>query len=126
MIGGLLDAVTLRISLYACAALLLLSIGLGITLKVVKLQRDVARSAKAGLSAKIELQNDAIEQWTQKAEAQQLRAAAAEANAVKVRNESRQRIDRIMAAQVPSTCAEAVEWGALQGGDLAKEWEKKQ
>jgi len=126
MLRGILDAVTLRLTLYVCAALLVLSIGLGISLKIALLQRDKAVAGIAGWSAMAQLQNQAVEQWKEKADAQGLRAAAAEKQAAQVRNESRKRVGRILAVPVPSSCPEAVQWGALQGALLAAEWEEKQ
>lgn len=125
-LSNLMDVVTLRIALYACAALLILSVVLGTWLYVVTLQRDKARADIAGWSAVAQLQNQAVEQWKEKADAQGLRAAAAEKQAAQVRNESRKRVGRILAVPVPSSCPEAVQWGALQGALLAAEWEEKQ
>ena len=124
-VKDLFGAVTLRVALYACAILLAISIGLGIWLYVVTLQRDKAIADVAGWSAMAQLQNQAVEQWKDKADAQELKAAAAEKQAAQVRAESRQRVERIMAQPVPATCQEAVQWGALQGAILAEEWEER-
>jgi len=125
-LNALAGAVTLRITLYVCAALLLLSIVLGGWLKVTMLQRDKARADNAGWSAMAKLQNQAVEQWQEKAEAQQLRAADAQSESVQIRNASRKEVAKIMSAQVPSKCPDAVQWGAIEAAKLAELWEENQ
>ena len=122
-LSNLMDVVTLRIALYACAALLILSVVLGTWLYVVTLQRDKARADIAGWSAVAQLQNQAVEQWKEKADAQELRAAGAEKEAARVRTESRKRAADYLKAPVPADCTDAVQWGAIEAAKLAELWE---
>ena len=125
MLKSVLDVVTLRLSLYACAALLIISLGLGARLWFVTLQLDNAVSAKSALSAMLQLQNQAVDQWKANAAAQEQRAAAAEAQAVQVRKESLKRVKQVMSTPVPSKCPDAVQWAAIEAAKFAEEWEEK-
>lgn len=115
----------IKLALALVVLLLAATIGLGIALRVTTLQRDHALAQQAALSARVELQNQAVAQWQKEAEAQQQTAAAAEERATRLRTANRARVERVMAATVPTSCPEAVSWGAVQGAQLGRIWEGK-
>lgn len=116
------EPVLRRVLLYACATLALVAGILWFSLTVVCKERDAAIADRTALTAKLELQNAAVKQWQKEAVAQAALTAAAVAEAGKVKVITRERVERILEAPVPSTCPEAVLWGTVEGTKQAAEW----
>lgn len=125
MLKNVLDAATRPILLYVCYGLLVIALIEGIFLVIIKKDRDLATANGKVLGVKLEMQNQAVRQWQKEAAAQKELTAAAVAEAGKIQVVTRERVERILAAPVPSTCPEAVLWGAVEGAKQGAEWEKK-
>jgi hypothetical protein len=94
--------------------------------ETARLQRELgAASVTIGdLQMAVEEQNRWVERFRQETELQQERAEVAEARAQRVKVEWRERVVKVMQAQVPSDCEGAIRWGVEQAAAAAAEWRK--
>ncbi len=109
----------------ALAALLLLSGGLYLKLKVVKGKLIQVQSQVELLTQKIGEQNRAVEAWKSAAGIQAARATEAIDAAARARKASAGRVQRILSEPVPAACPDAIQWAAMKGPDLAQGWEEE-
>ncbi len=108
----------------ALVALLLLSGGLYLKLKVVKGKLAQVQSQVELLSQKIGEQNRAVEAWKSAAGIQAARATEATDAAARARKASAGRVARILSEPVPAACPAAVQWAAEKGIEMGKSWEE--
>lgn len=92
-------------------------------------QLDAARADVARLTverdralADVQAQNAAVAALQDKAREQDDRATKAAQDAAQARRDADARVRKLLTAQVPTQCPEAVRWGAETGRALAERW----
>jgi len=115
----------LQALLYATGALLIICIGLGVTVAIQSAKLDAAKARQAALADKIATQNQAVAIWKTEADKQSERANEAAKKAEKVRTKTIERVRTITVASIPSSCPDAVRWGAEQALRFNRHWEKE-
>jgi len=83
---------------------------------------DAAKARQAALGDKIAVQNQAITTWKAEADKQAQRIHEAARKAEKVRTVTAIRIRTVSVAAIPSTCPDAVKWGAEHALEFNKRW----
>lgn len=104
------------------AALLLICIGLGVTVEIQAARLDAAQARQESLGDKLATQNRAVTAWKAEAAKQTERVKIAAKRAEKVRTVTVERIRTVTVAAIPSTCPEAVKWGAEHAIEFNKRW----
>ena len=122
MIDIIINALGGRVLLCACVALLVISIGLGVTVKIQSAQLDAAKARQESLGDKLASQNRAVATWRAEADRQVIAAKAAVKRSRKVRTVTLERIRTITVAAIPPSCPDAIVWGAEHALEFHKRW----
>ncbi len=85
-------------------------------------QTGAAQAQLATYRSTVDEQNRQVELLRAETEEQQARAEMAEQRICQTRIEYRDRVQRVMVAQVPTDCEAAVRWGAQQAREAAQAW----
>ena len=105
------------------AVLLISCAGLGATVAIENARLDAAKARQEALGNELTTQNLSVEKWKDEAEIQKQRVEAATAQGEKVRTVTVERVRTITVASIPSTCPDAIKWGAQQALEFNKHWE---
>lgn len=89
----------------------------------LKSDLELAAAQRAAVDMALAQQNAEVDRLAAKSAAQAAAVAAADAAAAAIRTESDARVQRLLAARVPTDCNAALRWGATTGADLAKRWQ---
>ena len=109
-----IKALAIKILLVLVALLVLLSGGLALYAKTLRLERDLSRATVADLSRVIDGVNKKVREWQAAADLQARAAADSRIEAERIRVQGEKRVEAIRASRVPSACPEALQWGADQ------------
>jgi uncharacterized protein YoxC len=129
MIDIITNIIGLRGLLIIAAALLFACIGLTAALDIkcarldtVKAEKQTLSDQVQGLGNQVAAQNAAVDQMLANAARQYDKLKAAELKAVQVRVVTQERIQYVQAATIPTTCPEAVAWGAAHAIEIGLRW----
>jgi hypothetical protein len=120
----------LQIMVYISLGLLMISIGLGVTVEIQGSRLDAAKAKNETQAVQLQAlgnqivgQNAAVDQMLANAAKQAERIHSAEAAAGRIQVVTQERIQNVQLAAIPTSCPEAVIWGATHAIEIGKRWE---
>lgn len=131
MIDTLAKIVGVRALLILIALLIIGNIGQGVALKIQSVRLATANAKNETKTAQMEIlgnelsaQDSAIDQMIANAAQQDKRLKTAQAAAGKVQVITKERIRYLQTAVIPTSCTDAITWGALHAVEIGKQWEE--